>query len=98
MRAFMKPQIGHSPSGLTFGTSFTRRTSSRRHILFFCCLVFLLLLGRPQNGSAFVLNGYHWPSGAQIAMHLQLDRPPVAFQDGSASWNASAADALTIWN
>lgn len=31
-------------------------------------------------------------------MHLGLNRPPVAFQDGSASWNASAADALATWN
>ena len=31
-------------------------------------------------------------------MQLGLNRPPVPFQDGSASWNASAADALAIWN
>lgn len=31
-------------------------------------------------------------------MHLQLDRPPVALQDGSSSWNASAAEALALWN
>ena len=31
-------------------------------------------------------------------MHLQLTRPPIALQDGHSSWNASAADALAIWN
>ena len=31
-------------------------------------------------------------------MHLQLNRPQVALQDGFATWNASAADALAIWN
>jgi hypothetical protein len=32
-------------------------------------------------------------------MHLQLSsRPAVPLQDGSASWDASAADALAIWN
>lgn len=31
-------------------------------------------------------------------MHLQLSRPAARFQDGSAGWNASAADALAIWN
>jgi hypothetical protein len=59
---------------------------------------FFLLLGGPQDGSAYSLNGYRWPAGSQISMHLQLSRPLVAFQDGSSSWNASAADALAIWN
>ena len=71
---------------------------SRRQVLLSSCLVFLLLLDSPQDGSAFSLNGYSWPTGTQISMHLQLSRPPVAFQDGSASWDASAADALAIWN
>jgi hypothetical protein len=31
-------------------------------------------------------------------MHLQLTRPAVPLQDGSASWDASAADALALWN
>ena len=51
-----------------------------------------------QHLPAFSLNGYHWTTGSDITMHLNLTRPPVSFQDGSASWNASAADALAIWN
>jgi hypothetical protein len=31
-------------------------------------------------------------------MHLQLSRASGPLQDGSADWNASAADALSIWN
>jgi YVTN family beta-propeller protein len=50
-------------------------------------------------GFSFALNGYTWPYGTSIAMHLQLSsRPAVPLQDGSASWDASAADALAIWN
>jgi hypothetical protein len=63
-----------------------------------CCLVLLLVLGGIREGSGFALNGYRWPDGSQITMHLQLDRPMVPLQDGFSSWNASAADALAIWN
>jgi len=52
----------------------------------------------PSSADAFALNGYRWPEGTGIVMRLSLSRPPVSFQDGSASWNASAADALKIWN
>ena len=31
-------------------------------------------------------------------VHLSLSRAPASFPDGSSSWNASAADALQIWN
>ena len=58
----------------------------------------LLLLACIHSAAAFSLNGYRWPAGSQIVMHLQLSRPAVVLQDGSASWNASAADALAIWN
>jgi hypothetical protein len=91
----MKPQIG-SLRGLSPVSSLCCRNLPRRLFVSFCGLVFLL--GKPQAGSAFSLNGYRWPSGSQITMHLQLSRAPVAFQDGSVSWNASAADALAIWN
>lgn len=62
------------------------------------CLVGLLLFAGIPAAAAFSLNGYSWPAGSQISMHLQLSRPPVPLQDGSSSWNASAADALAIWN
>ena len=58
----------------------------------------LLLLGGSVSLSGYALHGYSWPAGADIRMHLQLTRASGALQDGSASWNASAADALNIWN
>ena len=60
-------------------------------------LGFLLLTGAVST-FGYALNGYSWPAGTQIRMHLQLSRTSGALQDGSASWDASAADALSIWN
>jgi hypothetical protein len=61
--------------------------------------VCFLLVAGAHSVFAFALNGYSWPAGAQVEMQLELGgRPPVPFQDGSASWNASAADALATWN
>jgi hypothetical protein len=57
-----------------------------------------LFLGGAGPGFSFALNGYRWPDGTQIAMHLQLTHSSGALQDGSASWNASATDALNNWN
>src|SRR3954471_428727 len=55
--------------------------------------VSLLLCGAAHQGSAFSLNGYKWPSGSDITVYLQLGaRARVALQDGSASWEESAAD------
>ena len=64
-------------------------------------LFVLLLLGTlsvSQYLPAYSLNGYPWATGSEITMHLSFVRPPINFQDGSASWAASATDALTIWN
>jgi hypothetical protein len=61
-------------------------------------MAFLALFGGVREACAFSLTGYSWPGGTQINMHLQLVRPEVPLQDGSSSWNASAADALAIWN
>ena len=61
-------------------------------------LAFIILVGGIQNSSGFALNGFSWPLGSPINVSLQLVRTPVPLQDGSASWNASAADALAIWN
>lgn len=58
----------------------------------------LLLFASIPAAAAFSLNGYNWPAGSQITLHLQLSRPPVVLQDGSSSWNASTADALALWN
>jgi len=60
--------------------------------------VLLLLAGGVASLKGYSFHGYSWPLGTQIVMHLQLSRTVVPLQDGSASWNASAADALAIWN
>jgi Putative Ig domain/Matrixin len=61
------------------------------------CLVLLALVQktRAQN---YNLLGPAWPAGSNVVMNLGLGPTTVALQDGSASWNASAADALDIWN
>jgi YVTN family beta-propeller protein len=76
-------------------TSCRGRSSRRAFII--CCFAFFVLLGGAQQARSFVLNGYHWPDGTTIEMHLQLGAAPP-LQDGSGSWDASAADALAIWN
>jgi hypothetical protein len=96
MRAFITP-LGQTLRALHRVISFGGQFSALRY-LWACCCLGSLLLGTAQNGSAFFLNGYRWASGTQIEMHLQLTRPPVTLQDGSASWDGSAADALAIWN
>jgi hypothetical protein len=82
MRTFKTMISWHLPRGLTA-----------------FCLGFLMLLEAGRCVLGYSFNGYSWPSGTQIVMHLQLSRAyDSPLQDGSASWNASAADALTIWN
>jgi YVTN family beta-propeller protein len=47
---------------------------------------------------SFTLNGYRWPRNSSIEMDLQLVRSISFLQDGSPSWDASAADAMRLWN
>ena len=63
-----------------------------------CFLGLLLFVGGAVPIFGFALNGYTWPGGTQILIHLQLSRLSGALQDGSPSWNASATDALALWN
>ena len=46
----------------------------------------------------FLLEGLAWPAGANVMMKLGLGPTAIPLQDGMSSWNASAADALDIWN
>jgi hypothetical protein len=61
------------------------------------CLILLALIEqtRAQN---YNLLGPAWPAGSNVVMNLGLGSTTVSLQDGSGSWNASAADALDIWN
>ena len=61
------------------------------------CLILLAAVhsARAQN---YNLLGPAWPAGANVVMNLGLGSKTVVLQDASGSWNASAADALDIWN
>ena len=58
----------------------------------------LALVWSGPFAQGYALNGYRWPAGRDIVVHLQLNRAPALFTDGSTSWNASAANALAFWN
>ncbi|HVF70108.1 MAG TPA: DVUA0089 family protein [Chthoniobacterales bacterium] len=61
-------------------------------------LLLALFFGLVSGLPAYVLEGFTWPEGSNIAVKLQLGDGGVALQDGSGSWNNSAADALATWN
>ncbi len=46
---------------------------------------------------AYNVSGQRW-AGASVVMNLQLGPSPGALLDGSASWGASAEDALALWS
>lgn len=49
-----------------------------------------------SEGSNFLSS--RWPVGSSIVLKLGLGSPGLPLQDGFASWNASAADAVIIWS
>ncbi len=60
-------------------------------------LLLLFALVRTVDGYAF--EGLSsWPAGSKIVVRLGLGPSSGPLQDGFASWNASAADAVDIWN
>jgi hypothetical protein len=60
--------------------------------------LFLLFLLASSRQTAGYSPGNPWPAGSDVVMHLGLGPTTVALQDGMANWNASAADAVDIWN
>ena len=58
----------------------------------------LLLAVGPGVTHGFIVHNYKWPPNSEIVMHLHAGAPAMPLQDGSASWDASAADALRLWN
>lgn len=92
IRAFMSPRA-------PIVSDRVRSTAAvRRSCLAIAVLGTALVLTAWQRADGYSLHGFSWPAGSQVEMHLQLERPFTTLQDGSASWNASAADALAIWN
>ena len=51
-----------------------------------------------QTASGYVKEGPVWPSDAVATMQLQLGPTGVVLEDGFATWDDSAADALGLWN
>ncbi len=41
---------------------------------------------------------FYWPDSTSVVMQLQLGPTSIPLDDGSGSWNDSAADALSLWN
>lgn len=59
------------------------------------CAALALLIAQPLFG--YVLEGFSWTKNRSVQMQLSLGGPHPLI-DGSASFNASAADALAKWN
>ncbi|HEY2802030.1 MAG TPA: hypothetical protein VGI85_15680, partial [Chthoniobacterales bacterium] len=57
-----------------------------------------LLFASTARIRAFALAGPQWAPGAKVVMHLGLESTYSRLQDGFANWNASAADAVSIWD
>lgn len=52
-----------------------------------------------SSSHAYVFNGYTWPAGSTVNIQLGITGPTSGhLQDGFANYNASAADALSLWN
>ena len=62
------------------------------------CLVLLALVQQTRAQNYNLLGATAGLQARSVVMKLGLGPTTVALQDGSSSWNASAADALDIWN
>ena len=58
----------------------------------------VLMLWLAADGGAYSVLGRRWASGSNVVMQLQLGASSGTLIDGSASWNASAENALAIWS
>ena len=62
-------------------------------------LAILCLFGGPALRCwGYTLENVSWTKNRTVLMHLSLPQNAGPFLDGSASFNASAEDALNIWN
>lgn len=62
----------------------------------FACL--LLILSASPAVFGYWTETYGWDDLTSIVMQLELGPTNVALQDGTGTWNGSAADALSLWN
>ena len=63
-------------------------------------LVFLTVsfLSAAKTAWSYVPEETAWPKSSTVVIQLGLGSTARSLQDGSGSWNASAADAAAIWN
>ena len=64
--------------------------------LLLCCV--LVAGASIESTNAYQFEGLSRPLGSTIVLRLGLGSTSFALQDGFGSWNASAADAVAIWN
>ena len=57
-----------------------------------------LSLGATAKSRAYNTLGPSWPEGSTIVMQLALGPTSVTLEDGSGTWDGSAAAALPAWN
>lgn len=60
--------------------------------------IFALAVSLASPSRGYDLEGYSWNRNRTVLMHLSLPPGGGPFLDGSPSLNASAEDALNIWN
>ncbi|OAI42313.1 hypothetical protein AYO41_04475 [Verrucomicrobia bacterium SCGC AG-212-E04] len=59
----------------------------------------VLIFGRGERASAFVLEGQRWPAGAPVVLSLQLgSNGQGQLLDGSADFDVVATQAANLWN
>ena len=61
-------------------------------------LVVFLCVASPQPAAGYAKLGPVWPNDSTATIQLQLGPTDVVLEDGLASWDDSAADALGLWN
>jgi Matrixin/Putative Ig domain len=70
-----------------------------RQLPAFLVAITLFLAGSASPLFGYALEGPAWPTGSTINQHLAFTGPSNgSLQDGFANFNASATDALVIWN
>jgi hypothetical protein len=61
--------------------------------------ILLFLAGSAYHLFGYALTGPVWPTGSTINEHLAFTGPSSgSLQDGSGNFNASATNALILWN
>ena len=82
---------------MVFRDLLPRTLSALPRLALLAALAAAVVASFSKPASGYALNGKSWPSGT-VTMHLGLGAPVLPLSDGSATWNAAIAPALTMWN